>query len=84
MGNKEFHQMLGKLIDTKGTTETGRLKEAVELQGNKGAQTPEEILKEIASREGIQLEQQDITDLVNCIKELDETKGSSFARSPRN
>lgn len=86
MGDKEFHQMLGKLIDTEGTRETQKLIDLVEAQQaqTQGAQTPEERIKELANKEGIQLDQKDITDLVNCIKELHKIKGGDFARSPRN
>ena len=75
MGNKEFHEMLGILIDTDGTTKI----EAVRNATNK-----EEEIKRIANQENIQLEQKDITDLVNCIDELHKIKSSVFARSPRN
>ena len=81
MGDKEFHQMLGRLIDTKGTTKTAEL---MNPKGTEVAENAKEEIKRIASDEGIQLDEKDITDLVNCIKELHKIKGSDFARSPRN
>ena len=75
MGDKEFHQMLGRLIDTDGTTKTETLR---------SAKNKEEEIKRIARDENIQLEQKDITDLVNCIDELHNIKNSVLVRSPRN
>lgn len=75
MGNKEFHQMLGRILDSDQTTQTDILRNSKDKRHE---------ITEIANRENIELEQKDIEDLVNCIEELHKIKSSVLTRSPRN
>jgi hypothetical protein len=73
MGNKEFHLMLGMLIDTPGEDLVEEISD-------------EELVKRKAIEEGISLEEKDVADLSKVLEEIREMKreGKKKLCSPRN
>jgi predicted adenine nucleotide alpha hydrolase (AANH) superfamily ATPase len=77
--DKEFHRMLGILIDYDDRIHKICDSSEVEVRKQK--------LTEMASTEGISLEEQDINDLVSVlenIRKIKSEKESCYLRSPRN
>jgi capsule polysaccharide export protein KpsC/LpsZ len=76
MGDKQFHQMLGKLFDTRGENVTSRIR---------GAKNKEEELRNYAMEKNItDLDPQDIKDLLDCLDEIHTIKSKNEFRSPRS
>ena len=77
--DKEFHRMLGLLIDYNDRIHLICESSEVEVRKQK--------LKEMASTEGINLEEQDIKDLVDALDKLRKIKTEAepcYMDSPRN
>ena len=77
--DKEFHRMLGLLIDYNDRIH--QICESGEVEVRK------QKLKEMASTEGINLEEQDIKDLVEALDQLRKIKTKEepcYMYSPRN
>ena len=75
MGDKEFHEMLGRLFDTNRTDVTN----TILPEKNK-----EQKLREKASEWGITLDDKDVRDLIGCFDEIHKIKENNQFSSPRN
>jgi hypothetical protein len=75
MGDKEFHEMLGRLFDTNRTDVTNRIYQEKDK---------EQKLREKASEWGIMLDDKDVRDLIGCFDQIHKVKENDHFLSPRN